>query len=91
MRLDDVQLVGDDVAAHIFEISHCDARCINATAFAIALGKRLQHYLDNPVTADGARAELRERVAWWRIALSRAGDLARWPALVLNNRDRQNG
>jgi hypothetical protein len=36
-RLDDVQLVGDDIAIHLIEVGYCDARYANATAFASAL------------------------------------------------------
>jgi hypothetical protein len=79
----DVQLIGDDIAAHLFEISHCDARCPDATEFARALKARLQHYIDNPLTANNARGVFRERTAWWRMALSRAGGLCQWPTTVL--------
>jgi hypothetical protein len=54
VRLDGVQLVGSDIAAHLFEVSHCDAKCADATAFALALGKRLQRYLEHPVAASEA-------------------------------------
>jgi hypothetical protein len=48
-----------------------------------ALRKQLQRYVDDPQVASCARGDFRERVAWWRIALSRAAELCRWPAVVL--------
>ena len=83
VKLDDVPLVGDDIFIHLIEVSHCDARYANATAFASALGKRLQRYIDNPVAADNAREVFRERTNWWCLALHRGRELSRWPALVL--------
>jgi hypothetical protein len=83
VRLDDVQLIGNGIFLNLIEVSHCDARYTDATAFASALAERLQRYLDKPLAADSAREVFRERTAWWRMALSRAGDLSRWPALVV--------
>jgi hypothetical protein len=82
-QLDDVPLVGNDIAIHLIEISHCDARYPDATAFASALKTRLQRYVDHSLAASDARDDFRERVAWWRMALSRAGELCRWPTTVL--------
>jgi hypothetical protein len=83
LQVDDVQLVGDDVAIYLLDVGFCDARCADATGFATALKARLQRYLDNPLAAKDARGSLKERVAWWRMALSRAGGLCQWPAIVL--------
>jgi hypothetical protein len=89
-RLDDVQLVGNDIASHMFEVSHCSARYVNANAFVAALAKRLQRYIDNPVAASNARGDLRERVGWWKTALAKAGELSRWPAIVLTKNNNMN-
>jgi hypothetical protein len=83
LQVDDPQFVGDDVAIHILDVGFCDARCADATEFATALKTRLQRYLDNPLAAKNARGSLKERVAWWRFALSRAGALCQWPTTVL--------
>jgi len=83
LQIDDAQFIGNDIAVHLFEVSHCDARCVDATVFVSALGDRLQRYIDNPIAANNARAVFSERVAWWRTALSCAGELCRWPAVVL--------
>jgi hypothetical protein len=83
IQLGDVPLVGDDIAAHLLEVSHCDARWADATEFATALKIRLQRYASDPLAARDARRSYAERVAWWRMALSRAGELCRWPAIVL--------
>lgn len=92
IQIDDPQFIGNDIACSLFDASHCSAKCANATAFASALEKRLQRYIDNPVAANNARSDLQERAAWWRMALSKAGELSRWPALVLtNNMDNHNG
>jgi hypothetical protein len=45
--------------------------------------RRLQRYVENADEAASARAEFKERVGWWRMALGRAGELSRWPAMVL--------
>jgi hypothetical protein len=86
LQLDDVQLVGNDIAVHLIEVSHCDARYPDATAFASALKTRLQRYASDPPVAKDARGDFRERVAFWRMALSRAGELCRLPAIVLVER-----
>jgi hypothetical protein len=83
LQVDDPQFVGDDVAVHILDIGFCDARCANATEFATALKTRLQRYASDPRVASNARCILKERVSWWRMALSRAGGLCRWPTIVL--------
>jgi hypothetical protein len=83
LQLDDVQLVGDDIAIHLLDVDFCDARCADATEFALALKTRLQRYASDPLAAKDARGSLKERIAWWRMALSRAGGLRRWPAIVL--------
>jgi hypothetical protein len=83
VQLDDVQLVGDDIGLHLIDVGYCDARCANAVDFVSALKARLERYVDNPRTANAARDDFRERVAWWRIALGRAAEVCRWPAIVL--------
>jgi hypothetical protein len=83
LQLNDVRLVGNDIFVHLIEVSHCDARYADATEFATALKARLQRYVGNPLAAKDARGDFKERVAWWRTALSRAGELCRWPAIVL--------
>jgi len=83
VEIDDPQFIGNDIAVHLFEVSHCDARYANAMAFVSALEKRLRCYIDNPVAASAARGDLQERAAWWRMALNRASELSRWPAIVL--------
>jgi hypothetical protein len=75
LQLDDVQLVGDDCALHLIEVSHCDARYADATEFARALKTRLQRYASDPVAAKDARCSHAERVGWWRMALSRTAPL----------------
>jgi hypothetical protein len=91
-KLDDVPLVGNDIGVHLFDVAFCDAKYAHGTAFAIALRDRLQLYIDDPDVAQNERGVLRERVAWWRMAaLGRAGELTRWPALVLKNMDHSNG
>jgi hypothetical protein len=82
-KLDDVPLVGNDIACALIDVSRCEARYADAVEFATALKARLQRYVDNPIAAKDARGSFRERVAWWRMALSRAGELCRWPAIVL--------
>jgi hypothetical protein len=82
-KIDDVQLVGNDIAIHLIEIAFCDGRCADAVAFASALRKRLRHYADDPHAAQNTRGVFRERVAWWQMAVSRAAELSRWPAVVL--------
>jgi hypothetical protein len=83
IQLDDTELVGGDIAIHLVEIGYCNARYHDAIDFASALRTRLQRYVRNPEVAIAARAEFRERVAWWRMALGRASELCRWPAIVL--------
>jgi hypothetical protein len=83
MQVDDVQLVGNDIGLHLIDVGYCDARFVDAVHFVSALKGRLQRYIDNPRAANAARAEFKERTAWWRMALSRAAELCRWPAIVL--------
>jgi len=85
VQLDDVQLSGNDIAIHLIEVGYCDARYADAVAFVSALGKRLQRYVDNPLAASDARGDFHECVKWWRMALGRAAELCRWPAIVLMN------
>ena len=83
-QLDDIELVGSDIALHLIDTAYCDARYTCATGFVSALEKRrLQNYVDDPRAASAARSEFRERVGWWRMALGRAAELCRWPAIVL--------
>jgi hypothetical protein len=82
LQIGDPRFVGDDIAVHLFEVSRCDARYSDATAFVSALSERLQ-LPQQSTAASNARNVFRERVAWWRMALSRAGELSRWPALKL--------
>jgi hypothetical protein len=67
-QLDDVQLVGNDIALHLIDVGYCDAKYVDAVAFAQALKTRLQRYVDSPLAASDARGNFRERVAWWRMA-----------------------
>jgi hypothetical protein len=83
MQVDDVQLVGNDIGLHLIDVGYCDARFVDAVHFVSALKGRLQRYIDNPRAANAARAEFKERTAWWRMALSRAAELCRWLAIVL--------
>jgi hypothetical protein len=79
----DVALVGDDVALALIDVGYCDDKYADATSFVSALRKRLQSYIDEPGAASATRAEFGERIAWWRLAVARAGELCRWPAIVL--------
>jgi len=83
VQLDDPHFVGNDIFIHLIEVGYCDAKVVNATAFASALAERLERYLASGIVADAARGDFRERAAWWRMALSRAGELSRWPAIIL--------
>lgn len=83
VQLDDVQLVGDDIALSLIDVGFCGVKYADATAFASALEKRLRRYLDDPRAALDARGDFMERNAWWRFALARAAELCRWPAIVL--------
>jgi hypothetical protein len=85
-QLDDLQLVGNDMAIHLIEVGFCDARYADATEFASALRSRLRRYVRLPEVADAAREDLRERIGWWRMALGRAFELRKWPAVVLTER-----
>jgi hypothetical protein len=83
VQLDDVQLAGDDIALHLIDVGFCDARYADAVEFVSALRTRLQRYVREPRVASDARGSFKERVAWWRMALGRAAELCRWPAVVL--------
>ena len=50
------------------------------------LRSRLRLYVRLPEVAEAAREEFRERVGWWRMALGRAVELWRWPAIVSTER-----
>jgi hypothetical protein len=83
LQLDDVELVGNDIALHIVEIGYCDVRYHDAIDFASALRSRLRRYVRAPQVAEAAREEFKERVGWWRMAVGRAFELRKWPAIVL--------
>jgi hypothetical protein len=83
VQLDDVPLVGNDISVHLLDVAYCDAKYANAIAFTSALRLRLQDYVDNPDVAASARGNLTGRVGWWRFALSRSGELCKWPAMIL--------
>jgi hypothetical protein len=82
-QLNDAQLVGDDIAVHLIEVGYCDAKYSDATEFTCALRTRLQRYIREPRVANNERGDLKERISWWRMALGRAAELCRWPAIVL--------
>ena len=86
LQLDDTELVGNDLALDLVEVGYCDKRYAGAVHFASALKTRLQHYVRDPAIAADARKSFRERVAWWRMALGRAFELRKWPAIVLTER-----
>jgi hypothetical protein len=83
VRLDDVVLVGNDISVALLDVGFCDVKFADATAFSLALKRRLHSYVEDPEVAASARGNLKERAAWWRMALGRAGELCRWPAIVL--------
>jgi hypothetical protein len=78
-----VQLVGDDIAISLIEVGFCDLRFADAVEFAAALRTRLQRYIREPRVANNERRVLKERISWWSMALGRAAELCRWPAIVL--------
>ena len=82
LRINDVQLIGNDLSAHLFDVGYCSSKYVDAAQFAAALRRRLETYLDAE-EARYARLHFQERVAWFRMAISRAGKLSKWPALVL--------
>jgi hypothetical protein len=86
----DVPLVGDDISIHLIDVAYCDVRYSDATAFATEFKRRLQDYIGDPSVATAARDSFRERVAWWRMALSRAADVCGVPAAVLTE-NKSNG
>jgi len=65
-QLDDVQLVGNDIAIHLIEVGFCDARYADAIDFASALRSRLRRYVHLPEVAEAARQDFRKRIGWWR-------------------------
>jgi hypothetical protein len=65
----DVQLVGNDMAIHLIEVAHCDARYADATELASALRSRLRRYARLPEVAASAREDFKKRIGWWRLAL----------------------
>jgi hypothetical protein len=69
IQLDDTELVGGDIAIHLVEIGYCNARYHDAIDFASVLRSRLRRYVRSPDVAEAARAEFRERVGFWRMAL----------------------
>ena len=75
LRLDDVQLVGGDVAVHLFEIAYCHLHHAGAVRFVSALRERLQRCADSSVAASNARSDFRERSAWWGMPVARASEL----------------
>jgi hypothetical protein len=85
-QLDDVQLVGNDIAIHLIEVGFCDARYADAAEFASALRSRLRRYVRSPDVAEAAREDFRRRIGWWKMALGRAFELRKWPAIVLTER-----
>jgi hypothetical protein len=50
-RLDDVQLVGNDVSIHVIEVGFCDARYADAVELASARRARLRRYVREPSEA----------------------------------------
>jgi hypothetical protein len=82
-QLADVELVGNDMALHLVEVAYCDARYADAVEFVSALRSRLRRYVRSPEVAKAARQEFRQRAGWWRMALGRAFELRKWPAIVL--------
>jgi hypothetical protein len=68
-QLDDVELVGNDVALHVVEVAYCDARYADAVEFVSALRSRLRRYVRSPQVAEAAREDFRKRIGWWRTAL----------------------
>jgi hypothetical protein len=83
VQLDDAELVGGDIAIHLVEVGYCDARYADANDFASALRVRLQRYVRSPEVAEAAREDFRKRIGWWRMAVGRAFELRKWPAIVL--------
>jgi hypothetical protein len=83
LQLNDPQLAGDDIALHLIDVAFCDARYADAVEFVSALRARLARYVREPRVASDARGDFRDRVVWWRLALARAADLCKWPAVVL--------
>jgi hypothetical protein len=83
LQINDTELVGADLALAIIDIAYCDARIGDATDFAAAFRSRLQRYVRYPEFAVVTRAELMERVAWWKMAIGRAFRLCKWPAVIL--------
>jgi hypothetical protein len=85
IQLDDTELVGGDIAIHLVEIGYCNARYHDAIDFASVLRSRLRRYVRSPDVAEAAREDFRKRIGWWKMALGRAFELRKWPALVLTD------
>ena len=83
IQLDDTELVGGDIAIHLVEIGYCNARYHDAIDFASALRSLLRRYVRLPEVAEAAREDFRKRIGWWRMAVGRAFELRKWPAIVL--------
>jgi hypothetical protein len=83
LQLNDLQLVGNDISIALLEVGFCDVKYTDATEFAAALRSRLKRYVQQPRVADSARNDFQDRRRWWGMALSRAAELCRWPAIVL--------
>jgi hypothetical protein len=83
LQLDDVQLVGNDLALHLVDIAYCGVRVGDGTDFAAAFRSRLQRYLRSPEVKEAAREDFRPRIAWWKAAIGRAFEIRAWPAIVL--------
>ncbi|MGY8634288.1 hypothetical protein RAD15_17570 [Bradyrhizobium sp. 14AA] len=86
LQVDDVQLVGSDIALHLIEVGFCDVSYADAADFASELRTRLRDYVRDPRVASNARGDLKDCVAWWSMALGRAAELCRWSATVLMER-----
>jgi hypothetical protein len=83
LELNDTALVGNDISFHLLDAAFCEARYADATQFVSQLKRRLERYIDDPVEERAMRQHYKERIAWWRMALGRASELSRWPAIVL--------
>ena len=58
------------LALHFVDVAYCGVRYADAIDFAVALRSRLRCYVRLPQVAEAAREEFRERIGWWRMALS---------------------
>ena len=82
IQLLDTELVGGDIAIHLIEIGYCNARYHDAIDFASALRLRLRRYIRSAQVAEAAREDFKKRIGWWKMALGRAFELRKWPAIV---------